>query len=362
MSTETSFSRALRGYDTEEVDQLVQKLRRELLSAKTQQDELRAELERVTEELHELQQDSMTATSPTTDGLTAQARKLITKAEKLAAEIISRAEADALLIRSAAEKTSSQFISAAREGFEQAVTDSRHQQSDIVSAAQEQAREIIVQAQAAAKSIVAEAQDEATRLRGETTTVITNQKAKAEHEIGLLTAEAQRTAAEMRLVIANSSDATKLNEQLMELLKLDVEGAVVRATMEKELQERHNEAVMNTEKYVGAAEAQLATAKTKYRSLEQEMDELTSRVRTDAQRVLDEAQTEAMKTIEHAQAHAQKQIADAHKYVAAVLNSVYSHISTLEHDQKSIANYFDALRLELDKALSSAGNSQKITS
>ena len=362
MSTETSFSRALRGYDTEEVDQLVQKLRRELLSAKTQQDELRAELERVTQELLELQQDSTNVTSPTVDGLTAQARKLITKSEKLAAEIISRAEADALLIRSAAEKTSSQFISAAREGFEQAVTDSRHQQSDIVSAAQEQARELIEQAQAKAKSIVAEAQDEATRLRGETTTVITNHKAKAEHEIGLFTAEAKRTAAEMRLVIANSSDATKLNEQLMELLKLDVEGAVVRAQMEKELQERHNEAVLNTEKYVGAAEAQLATAKTKYRGLEQEMDELTSRVRIDAQRVLDEAQSEAMKTIEHAQAHAQKQIADAHKYVAAVLNSVYSHISTLEHDQKSIASYFDALRLELDKALSSAGNTQKITS
>jgi hypothetical protein len=209
---------------------------------------------------------------------------------------------------------------------------------------------------------VTEAQDEATRLRGETTTVITNHKAKAEHEIGLLTAEAKRTAAEMRLVIANSSDATKLNDQLMELLKLDVEGAVVRAQMEKELQERHNEAVLNTEKYVGAAEAQLATAKTKYRGLEQEMDELTSRVRIDAQRVLDEAQSEAMKTIEHAQAHAKKQIADAHKYVAAVLSSVYSHISTLEHDQKSIASYFDALRLELDKALSSAGNTQKITS
>jgi DivIVA domain-containing protein len=361
VSTETSFSRALRGYDTEEVDQLVQKLRRELLSAKTQQDELRAELDRVTHELHELQQDNTNATSPTVDGLTAQARKLITKSEKIAAEIISRAEADSLLIRSAAEKTSSQFISAAREGFEQAVVDSRHQQSDIIASAREEASLIIQHAQASAQAIVTEAQDEANRLRGETTTVITNQKAKAEHEIGLLTAEAKRTAAEMRLVIANSNDMTKLNQQLMELLKLDVEGAVVRAQMEKELQQRHNEAVLNTEKYVGAAEAQLATAKTKFRSIEQEMDELTSRVRTDAQRVLDEAQAEAMKTIEHAQAHAQKQIADAHKYVAAVLNSVYSHISTLEHDQKSIASYFDALRLELDKALSSAGNTQKIT-
>lgn len=362
MSAETSFSRALRGYDTEEVDQLVQKLRRELLSAKTQQDELRAELDRVTQERDDLQQLTTNASSPTVDGLSSQAKKLISKAEKMATDIISQAEADALLIRSAAEKTSSQFISAAREGFEQAVTDSRHQQSDILSAAQEQARDLIAQAQLTAKSLVAEAQDEANRLRGETTTVITNQKAKAEHDIGLLTAEAKRTAAEMRLVIANSSDATKLNEKLMELLKLNVEGAVVRAQMEKELQERHNEAVLNTEKYVGAAEAQLATAKTKYRGLEQEMDELKSLARADAQRVLDEAQAEAMKTIEHAQAHAQKQISDAHKYVAAVLNSVYSQISTLEHDQKSIANYFEALRLELDKALSSAGKTQKITS
>jgi DivIVA domain-containing protein len=362
VSTETSFSRALRGYDTEEVDQLVQKLRRELLSAKTQQDELRAELDRVTHDLQELQQETSNATSPTVDGLTAQARKLITKSEKIAAEIITRAEADALLIRSAAEKTSSQFISAAREGFEQAVVDSRHQQSDIIAAANQEASVIIQQAQASAQTIVTEAQDEANRLRGETTTVFSNQKAKAEHDIGLLTAEAQRTAAEMRLVIANSSDMTKLNKQLMELLKLDVEGAVVRAQMEKELQQRHNEAVLNTEKYVGAAEAQLASAKTKYRGIEKDMDELTTRVRDEAQRVLDEAQSEAMKTIEHAQAHAQKQIADAHKYVAAVLNSVYSHISTLEHDQKSIAAYFDALRLELDKALSSAGNTQKITS
>lgn len=362
MSTETSFSRALRGYDTDEVDQLVQKLRRELLSSKTTQDELREKLDRVSQELHELQQETTNASTPSVDGLSSQAKKLISKAEKMAAEIITQAEADALLIRSAAEKTSSQFISAAREGFEQAVVDSRNQQSDIIAAAHEEASQIIEHAELSAKTSVAQAQDEANRLRGETATVIANQKAKAEHDIGLLKAEAKRTAAEMRLVIANSSDVTKLNENLMELLKLEVEGAVVRAQMEKDLQKRHNEAVLNTEQYVGAAEAQLATAKTKYRGLEQEMDDLKTRARADAQRVLDEAQAEAMKTIEHAQAHAHKQIADAHKYVAAVLNSVYSHISTLEHDQKSIATYFDALRLELDKALSSAGKSQKITS
>ena len=57
MASEESFSRVLRGYDPAEVDPLVQKLRRELLSAKTLHDDAVAQLKEREARIAELELD-----------------------------------------------------------------------------------------------------------------------------------------------------------------------------------------------------------------------------------------------------------------------------------------------------------------
>ena len=110
MASEESFTRVLRGYDPAEVDPLVQKLRRELLSAKTMHDESLVKLKELEARCAELELEQDVMKTPTITGLSTQLNNKLKKADKQAAEIVRRAESDALFIRSAAEKTSSQFI------------------------------------------------------------------------------------------------------------------------------------------------------------------------------------------------------------------------------------------------------------
>ena len=69
MATEESFSRVLRGYDPAEVDPLVQKLRRELLAAKTIHDETAAQLKELQARLDELELEANVKITPTVEGL-----------------------------------------------------------------------------------------------------------------------------------------------------------------------------------------------------------------------------------------------------------------------------------------------------
>ena len=361
MASEESFSRVLRGYDPAEVDPLVQKLRRELLSAKTLHDDAVAQLKEREARIAELELDLDMKGTPTVEGLDTKLNNKLKKADKLAAEIVKRAESDALFIRSAAEKTSSQFIEAARDDYERA----RAEAVALTAAMTEQARElsekIISDAEAEAAAIVTSGQEEAQRLRGEAATLAANLRAETRNEIARLTAEAHREAEELKLVLVTNRDPKiSLDEEILSLLKLKADGAAVRAEMEQELQVRHQESVLQTEKYIGAAEAQLATARTRQRTIEAELVPLQRNAAIQAEALVEEARLRAAKQLDSAEKLARKKIADAEKYVAAVLASIYSQLEGIRVERESVAAFFDALRLELQQSLGDVVTTKKL--
>lgn len=361
MASEESFSRVLRGYDPAEVDPLVQKLRRELLSAKTLHDDAVAQLKEREARIAELELDVDMKGTPTVEGLDTKLNNKLKKADKLASEIVKRAESDALFIRSAAEKTSSQFIEAARDDYERA----RAEAVALTAAMTEQARElsekIISDAEAEAAAIVTSGQEEAQRLRGEAATLAANLRAETRNEIARLTAEAHRQAEELKLVLVTNRDPKiSLDEEILSLLKLKADGAAVRAEMEQELQVRHQESVLQTEKYIGAAEAQLATARTRQRTIEAELEPLQRNAAIQAEALVEEARLRAAKQLDSAEKLARKKIADAEKYVAAVLASIYSQLEDIRVERESVAAFFDALRLELQHSLGDAVTTKKL--
>lgn len=361
MATEDSFSRVLRGYDPAEVDPLVQKLRRELLAAKTLHDETVSTLKEREARITELELEVGVKSTPTVEGLSTTLNNKLKKADKLAAEIVKRAESDALFIRSAAEKTSSQFIEAARDDYERARAEAHAFTASMTEQARELSEKFIADAHAEAAAILAAGQDEAQRLRGEAATVAANLRAETRNEVARLTAEAHREAEELKLVLVTNRDPKiSINDEILTLLKLNADGAAVRAEMEQELQARHQESVMQTEKYIGAAEAQLATARTRQRTIEAEIETLQRDAAAQAEELVEEARIRAAKQHESAEKLARKKIADAEKYVAAVLASIYSQLEGIRAEREAVAKFFDALRLEIQQSLGDAVTTKKL--
>ena len=334
MSSESSFSRVLRGYDPQQVDALVQKLRRELLAAKTLHDDTLNQLKALEERVAELELELNNQASPTPAGLTAQLAKKFAQADKQARQIILNAESDALLIRSAAEKTSSQFIESAREGYEQVQAEALQNAHQLREEATAEAEDIISSAQAEADRIIAEAEAEAKKIHGDSSTLSAKMRVESRNEASRIIADAQREAAELRLVLVAGRDkGVTVSDEIMQILKLNADGAAVRAQMEHDIEQRHQESVLQTDKYLASAEAQENTADK------------------DAQHIIEQARKKAAATEDAATTHARKIIADAEKYVAAVLVSIYTQLEDIRLERESVASFFDALRLELEKTL-----------
>lgn len=350
MASESSFSRVLRGYDPAEVDDLIHKLRRELLVASSAQTEALSQVAMQAERIAELELEISQRTAPTPDGLSVAAQNTVKKADKLAHDIVSGAEAEALLIRSAAESTSRNLITAAQEALEQARAQARLEGEQMIAEARAEAELMITHAQTRIASLIAEAEADAKNVRGEAATIAANLTASARNEVEKIAAQQQREAMELRLVIAKAAEEN-ITSEVMELLKLNADGAAVRDDMEAELQTRHQESVYQTEKYIGAAEAQLATTKTRIRALETESEAAQERAAEEIRLRIERSRRDAEKIRRDAQAQANKMIVDAEKYVAAVLSSIFGHITDLRTQREAVASYFDTLRLELEQSL-----------
>lgn len=353
MSTESTFSRVLRGYDPDEVDALIQKLRRELLTAKQLHDDLQSQISQLQQQVQDIQELEGQKSAPTATGLSAQVAKQLKKADQMATAIITRAEADALLIRSAADKNSRTIIEAAQDGYDKAVEAAREDANRIVSQAQAEAEQIILSAQTKAEEMLSDAREESTLLRGEAATYIANQKAEALNQIHKDQAENQRSLDDMRLILATSAGPEKISEHILEILHSHAESSAERTHKAAELESRHREAVLHTDAYLANAQVQLATAKTKLREIQAQSETLLTEAKAEADAIRMAAEKDSTKIIRKAEKLSRAKVADSEKYVAAVLKSIYEQIEVLELEREKISAFFDALQLELEKTLTS---------
>lgn len=360
MSSESSFSRVLRGYDPNQVDDLIQKLRRELLVASTSHTEALTKIAEQSTRIAELELDLSQRTAPTPEGLSTQALLAIKKADRLAHNIISGAEADALLIRSAAESTSRSLIATAQEGLEQARAQASREGELILAEAQDEAKKITAQAKQRAASELAEAEADAKNVRGEAATIAANLTAAARNEVEKLHSQHVREAKELQLVLARAVEEN-ISDDVISILKLNADGAAVRDQMETELQTRHHESVFQTEKYIGAAETQLATTKTRIRNLEAQWEATEKSATDELRRRRERSRQDADAIRQEAREQADRMIVDAEKYVAAVLGTIYSHVETLRAQREAVAEYFDTLRLELEQTLGKVSPQRRLS-
>lgn len=351
MSSESSFSKVLRGYDPEEVDTLVQKLRIELLTTKKLHDEVQGKLSALEQRLEDYEQNQQLALAPTSEGVHAQVNKHLKKADELAAEIISRAEADALLIRSSAERNAQQMSDAAQHGYDRVVDAAREDAHRIMNEAQHEAQRMIAHATTQADIIIEDAKEESKLIRGEASTFVLNQKAEATNQIELERAQAQKSLDEMRLILATQAAPKVISQKIMALLSENAENSAQNTKRSEEIEARHREAVLNTDNYISSVQIQLSTAKTRLREVEEEASQRTAELKKELQNLRLSAHKEAEAIIAAAEKQSRQKMADSDKYVAAVLKTIYEHIASLKLERESLIQYFDALQLELEKTL-----------
>ena len=89
------FAQAFRGYDKDEVDKVVQALRRDLIQANTQGVESAKEVKRLTARIDDLNAELEEVGNPTFTGLGAKLENTLRVAEEQSQRVIAEAEVDA---------------------------------------------------------------------------------------------------------------------------------------------------------------------------------------------------------------------------------------------------------------------------
>jgi len=274
-SQESEFPRVFRGYDPEEVDRAIARLRRELLASKTEFDRLNAEAPQVAETTAILELELKQVDTPTFAGFGYAFDSILKRAEKEAAAIVSRAAADAHNLKNATERERAQIVEIAQEQAKRITALTEARASEMLQDALSRSSAIITEAEAAARDIVEAATQEAANARRSSTTEVTQVISTAKREAEKIKASAQREVSELKLVLVKNAEAsgTKINKMITDILRIEADAAVHRDEAEQEYLSKHNEAVHTTSLYIEESQNELKALRSQtkiaqYKALE----------------------------------------------------------------------------------------------
>lgn len=350
-SSSTEFARVLRGYEPEAVDKFVQKLRVELLAAKNAQDQLQSQVAELQAQINQLNIDIQEVGRPTFAGLGSKLESTLRTAEEQASRLISRAEADAYNIVQAAEREAD----AQRETLAEEARVAREEVAALrareTAAIESQIRALIEEARSEAAGIVAEAQAEAVTIRGESATEAIKVKASARLEADAVKAAATRTEQELALVLINKREKNvDVSDKIVKLLKLQVENAARVDEMATELLERHQQAVLETDKYIETATIQLTRARAAKSKASNEAKGLIVQAEAAAAEIAEKAASKSKSAIAAANKKATAILAEAEKRATEAVRQADEHIASLRVEREAIGQSFEGLRLLLSQA------------
>jgi DivIVA domain-containing protein len=348
---ETEFARVIRGYDPDEVDRFVQKLRRELLVAKTSLDdqaaritELEANLEAHAQELEQLGR-------PTFAGLGSKLESTLRIAEEQSARLVAQAETDAHNIRLAATREAEALVAEATEKLRSAADEAQTLVTDGAERGRVAYETALSEATRDADAVRSAAENEATVIRGEGATEIAQVRATARHEVEALKAKAEREAAELRLVlVSNPPEGVEVNDEILRILQLDVTVATNIDEMESEILARHQEAVAQTDKYLEAAQAQITQAESLLLEAEIRSKRLVSSTEEEVAQRQAEATERINALVTDATTRATDTLAEAENRAARLISEADAHVASLRVEREAIGQAFDGLRSLLAQA------------
>lgn len=351
LQNDTEFTRVLRGYDATEVDKAISKLRRELLALKTGFDEQAATIVAITGELENIQSNANQLRQPTFSGLGAKLASTLSTAEEQSARLVARANADAHNILLAATRDAEQLRVEAN-------TDARHirEAADVAANetlfdAKNRAHLLVTEAEHDAHVLLSDAENAASEIRGASATEIANARSTAKRELDQQLAEHERQIAEARLVlIAKRPEGVDINEELMQILKIDADRAARIDEAEADFLARHQEAVAQTQKYVDDGQVQAAVARTSALERERAALAMETEAIAKAHTLRTEASAFVAQVTTDSETRAAQLVSDAASKAAVILAEAEAEVADLRVEREAVASYLEGLRLVLAQA------------
>jgi len=363
MANDGQFPIAIRGYAREDVDKAINNLRREIIAANAERNELAAELAR------------LSGTDPDVKPSEAGAPSYAVLGTKL--EMVLRtAEEQATALVSTSDVNSQRLLTDARIEADQIVSDATARADAILASANERATyatnsatidsgNMMTIAERDIKSMNDEAVREGVRIRGSASTEAAELRATTRRELAEKQAAFDREMAEARLVM--DKEFQEKRAEIAKLLaeadraKLDLIAEVTarRHEEEEKLLEHHRDAVAQNEMYLKKANEEFTAIQKSLGSLKREHHRLESEILKTRERVEIAAKEQSRHLVTDAEARARKILARARSEAKSIVEDSEKRLLHLQSERDVIAAYIGDLNKHFSSAIR-ASNGPKV--
>lgn len=357
MAAEGQFPIVMRGYSREEVDRTIANLRREIIAATTERNELATELNRV----GGLKKGLTEGEKPTYSGLGTKLEMVLRTSEEQATVLIANADIEAQNLLSQARIEADQLVSDATTKSENMLAAAEEKAQYEVSAARIDAENLVAIATKDVESMRNEVIRESNRIRGNAATEAAEMRATLQREIAEQRADFDREVAEQRLVL--DKEANEARAEIARLIaeadrqKLDLMAEVTarRHEQEKKLLEEHRDVVAQNEIYLKQANEEFTKLQENLVNIRKEYNRLEPEVAKIREKAIVEANEAARSAIDEANAKARQIVSAARSEAKKMLDDANIRLAEIQAERDTIAAYIG----DLNKAVSVAARAVK---
>jgi len=345
LATDSRFELVRRGYDPSGVDRELRSLNLEINRLQEQNIELTKKLDDAKSQLEHVEHELSLRTQTSYSALGSKAASLLASAEQQAIELVADAKLEAQEIADRVESELEVKAAEAEQKYQEMLESSEKRSARRIAEAEAEAKSIVAAAEARAKQTLLEVEAEAARLRGQVATDVASMRVSATRELELRRAELE---AEFASRLLNATDDPNDAARERVTLELEAQLALRRKDAETEYQEKHQEAVRQTQQYLDSAQKDITDLKLAARTLRLEVETLEleatktqtrmlKEARDQAEALVHAAELEALQTAEAARSEASELVRDAKSDLAVLQNAVESSKTYLENLRSVVA-------------------------
>jgi cell division septum initiation protein DivIVA len=344
LATDGQFPVVMRGYARDEVDKTIANLRRGIIAATTERNELATELSRLGGKKGLGKGDL-----PTYSGLGTKLEMVLRTSEEQATVLISKADIQAQRVLADARIEADQIISDATSRAESLIAAAEEKARYETSAARIDAENITAIAVKDVETLQAEAIRETNRVRGNAATEAASARATLKREMSEKQALLNREIAEQRLVMdkeaqdARAEIARLIGEADRQKLDLIVEVSARRHELEQQLLEEHRDIIAQNEAYLEVANKEFTKLQNALTALKREHNRLEPEVRKIREMAIVESREAARSTIDAANAKARQIVNAARNEAKLELDNATQRLAEIAAERDAIASYIGDL-------------------
>jgi len=359
VATDGQFPIVMRGYERDGVDKAITLLRREIIAANTERNELAAELARLAGSPQTL--DNVEPSTPTYSGLGTKLEMVLRTAEEQSTVLLSTSDIEAQRMLTEARLEADSILREVQAKADAIITEAAERAAYMTNAASIDADNLVAIAQRDVKALNEEAIREGTRIRGNASTEAAALRATTQREMAEKKAAFDRDMAETRLVMdkeaheARADIARLLAEADRAKLDLGAEVTARRHEQEEKLLELHRDALAQNEAYLKMTNEEFSALQKSLTAIKKEHNRLQAEVLKTKGRVELESKEQARHLIDDAEARAKKIISRARSEAQSIVGDAERRLIELQAEREAIAAYIGDLNLAIGSVVRKAG-------